>query len=56
MQNRNANGIGIERRSGTRQGWDRADQSRPANELQKISSTPESVRVNHRLNSVRIAY
>src|SRR6266508_1464620 len=53
MQDRDANRLGIERRSHARQSWDCAEQSRPANKLQERPSTPESIRMEH-LHDFRI--
>jgi hypothetical protein len=50
VQDRDANGIGIERRSRTRQIWDRTDQPSSASELQKIASRPEFIRIKHYRN------
>ena len=47
VQDRDANGIGIECRNRTRQIWDRADQPSSASEPQKIASRPEFIRIKH---------
>jgi hypothetical protein len=43
VQDRNTNGVGIERRSSTRKRRDSANQSRLANQLQEIAATPNFV-------------
>ena len=48
MQDRDANRVGIERRSRARQSRDRAEQSRPASKLQELPSSPESIRMENR--------
>ena len=53
VQDRDANRVGVERRSSARQSWNRAEQSRPAGEFQKLPPSPVSVRVKHRLASMR---
>ena len=47
VQDRDANGVGIERRNRTGQIWNRTDQPSSASELQKIASRPEFIRIKH---------
>ena len=48
MQDRNANRVGIVHRGSARQSWKRAEQSRPANKIQELPSSPESIRMQPR--------
>jgi hypothetical protein len=49
VQDRDANGVGFNRGSGTSERRACTEQSGLARELQKISPCPESIRMQHRL-------
>jgi hypothetical protein len=51
VQDRDANGVGIQRRNRVRQIWNRTDQPSSASELQKIASRPGFILTEHWGNS-----